>query len=139
MNYQDYAKLLNITDIGSEYQNNPLTDPEITIFFTNGYRLINMTSVLGQSIEFVPINSKNGDLYLYTAIIAFSIDEHSTNTLEPMFTQKNNHGTEQITKEEFNEKLINIAGPEIYELLKARNNEILVACYEPIGIKSRPI
>ncbi len=123
--FEKIRKIEGIRYAGSEYENSPLHDPNITIFFHNGYRLISAKSTLGQTIELEPFDEKllNSAMPTFKAFIFHDIAEFKHKPENEIFELQNDIKI-PIDISTFAQKITDIVGEEVKNFLQERHESI---------------
>lgn len=120
----DIEKLAGVKCAGSDREESALHDPSLTIFLTNGYRLISEKSMLGQSIELEAFNKAvDKSAPAFKAEIYHSLGGSYESPDNNIYQEQNGVQT-KISLETFISEVHNIIGQEIFDFLKERHSSV---------------
>lgn len=120
--FESLETIDGVESVDSEYNQHPLFDDEITIFFKSGYRLISSKSLLGQTIELTPFNDELENAPTLVAQIYHDIGLGFSAKND--IYQLQNGKQETIDVAEFSKSITQIIGNEIMNFLKERHKSI---------------
>lgn len=130
----DIEKLDNVESAGSNVDENPLRDANLTIFLKNNYRLISTKSMLLQTIELEPFNIDLDEeldesactfkAEIYRALGSYSYTGNYLSSPDNKIYQEKNGVKTNLSLEEFSSKLHHILGSAIFDFLKERHSSI---------------
>lgn len=123
--FQYLESLDGVDSVDSEYEQSPLNDPDLTLFFKNGYRLISKKCTLGQTLELEPVDDDLLDLAVapsYKAEIYHNVIKGCKT--EDKFVEMRNDNETAIDIETFAQEVTDIVGKEVKDFLKDRHQSI---------------
>ena len=120
ISFKQLQQFENVRSASSEFENNPLTDNNITIFLKNNYRIISDRSILGQAISLEHRFDMSAPSYSW--ILAYPSMKNNDDS-KGDFTQviRQSNESSPICFDVFFENLKQICGPDVFNFLLMRH------------------
>src|SRR5262245_27994985 len=122
-NFDEISKLPLVKCVESDANIHPLHDESVTVFLTNGYRLISTKSILGQSLELEPFKAATAQNPILKAEIYHQVESGIPKPKDQLY-QEIAGKTQAMKSDNFSKLVEGIVGAPLFEYLKQRHQSI---------------